>query len=79
MKEQPVALLTLKPQAPHRFLNPRILWMGEVIEHNEGAISEHRPPHLHLTHGVVPVVRAVDVQKINHPTVSWTLIARGTH
>jgi hypothetical protein len=56
VNEQAASLLTHKFQVPYRLLNPWIIRVGEVVEHHNGPVSEHRAPGFYLTYGVVPGV-----------------------
>ncbi|MFZ2114011.1 MAG: hypothetical protein WAU77_09800 [Solirubrobacteraceae bacterium] len=79
MNEQAMSLFTYESQVLHRFLNPWIIRVAKVIEHHEGPLSEHWTPRFNLIYGAFPVVCAIDVQQLNHPAVSWALIARSAH
>lgn len=79
VKEQAASLFTGEPQVLHSRLNPWIIGVGVVVEHHEGSLSECWAPRFYLSYGVLPLVGAIDVQQLNHPAVSWALIARDTH
>jgi hypothetical protein len=56
VNEQAASLFTDEAQVPHRFLDPWIIRVGEVVEHDEGPLSERWTPRFHLTYDVFSVV-----------------------
>jgi hypothetical protein len=62
VNEQAMSLFTHEPEVPHRFLNPWIIRVAEVVEHHKGPLSERRTPRFNLIYGAFPVVGAIDVE-----------------